>query len=299
LEGTNFVKKIILCIFLVSACSKKMTEPSQNIITNSTANVVYGEDGRIDFFETNDSDLQNMARSTVALIDPRHLIYDSVFDVYNLENAESSIPFCSTEKFQKQPKYADCSGSLVAPDIILTAGHCIQSTKDCANTKIVFDYTLKFQSEKLYSLPAKNVFSCQKIIAFSNLKNSSDFALIQLDRPALGRSPLELSTEQLKYKDPLMLIGHPMGLPTKFTLNGVVRSLIPEHYFTASLDAFSGNSGSAVFDQNTKKIVGVLVRGESDFDKKNGCYLAKHCDENGCRGEDVTRISEVLKYWGQ
>ncbi len=290
------MKKIILALVFLSACSKQKNIPKDFQKTNTDSNVVYGEDGRLDYFEMKNPELQNMARSTVAFINPRHLIYDSVFNIYNFENAEVSVMFCSTEKFQKQPKFADCSGSLVAADIVLTAGHCVQNAKDCANTKIVFDYSLDSASKKLNSLPADDVYSCQKIIAFSNIKNSTDFALIQLDRPAIGRKPLEFSTAELTDKDSLMMIGHPMGLPTKFTMNGMVRSLIPEHYFTASMDAFSGNSGSAVFDQNTKKIVGVLVRGESDFDKKNGCYVAKQCDENGCRGEDVTRVREILKY---
>ena len=289
------MKKIILSAFFIFGCAK---ENNHQLFqqTSADSNVVYGQDGRIDFFAMNDPQLKNMARSTVAFIDSRHLVYDSVFNVYNLENAEASVSFCSTEKFQRQPKFADCSGSLIARDLVLTAGHCIKDPDDCRKTKIVFDYTLDTVSKNLNRLRADDVYTCKKIIASSNSKNSTDFALIQLDRPAAGRSPLELSSKPLTYQDPLMLIGHPMGLPTKFTMNGKVRSLIPEHFFTASLDAFSGNSGSAVFDQNTKKIVGILVRGESDFDRRNGCYVAKQCDENGCRGEDVTRISEVLKY---
>jgi V8-like Glu-specific endopeptidase len=61
------------------------------------------------------------------------------------------------------------------------------------------------------------------------------------------------------------------------------------------LDAFQGNSGSSVFNQKTRQIVGVLVRGEQDYERQNGCYVAKVCGENDCRGEDVMRISEIRK----
>ena len=57
-----------------------------------------------------------------------------------------------------------------------------------------------------------------------------------------------------------------------------------------------GNSGSAVFNQNTYEIIGVLARGDQDFSRQNSCYVAKVCDEDDCRGEDITRISVIKKY---
>ncbi len=292
------MKKIILISLLITSCSvqKNLNDYKHD---PKVAKVVYGNDDRTDLFDVTDVELKILAKSTVAFIDQRHLIYDSIFDIYNLENAEPTLPFCKTEKFVNQPRWADCSGSLIAEDIVLTAGHCVSKSEDCKNMKIVFDYALDEKNKHLNSITGKNVYSCQKILAFKNEKNGSDFSVIQLDRPATDRTPLKFSDKPLDYKDALMIIGHPEGFPTKFTMNGKVRSLIPETYFTATLDAFSGNSGSAVFDQTAKKIVGVLVRGEHDYDKKNGCITAKLCDETGinnCRGEDVTRISEFLKY---
>lgn len=289
------MKIIILGLLFLVACSPQ--KPSISFEqTLTTSNVVYGEDGRKDLSEINDPQLIEMARSTVAFMDSKDLVYDSVFNKYNFENAEPTLPFCTTEKFRNQPRWADCSGTLISEDRILTAGHCVPTAKDCAQAKIVFDYAIMTGEKSVASISGDNVFSCKKVIAFSNLKLDTDFAIIQLDRPVEGRKPLEFSTAELTFKNQLLLIGHPEGLPTKITFNGKIRSLIPAHYFTASLDAFSGNSGSAVFDQDTKKIVGVLVRGERDYDRKNGCYVAKQCDEDGCRGEDVTRISEVLKF---
>ena len=289
------MNKYIISFLFLAACSQ---QPSESIVSTSdtSTNVVYGEDGRKDLSEITDPQLLQMARSTVAFMDAKDLVYDSVFNKYNFENTEPTLPFCTTEKFRNQPHWADCSGTLIAEDLILTAGHCVPTNKDCAQAKIVFDYSIPTGQKNVNTISGDNVFSCKKVVAFSNLKLDTDFAIIQLDRPVVGRKPLEFSTTELTYKSPLMLIGHPEGLPTKITFNGKVRSLIPDHYFTASLDAFSGNSGSAVYNENTKKIVGILVRDQRDYERKNGCYIAKQCDENDCRGEDVTRISEVLKF---
>ena len=44
---------------------------------------------------------------------------------------------CPDERFAAQPANADCSATLIAPDIMLTAGHCINS---CGDSRFVFDY---------------------------------------------------------------------------------------------------------------------------------------------------------------
>ncbi len=258
--------------------------------------VIYGNDDRLDYTEVADQDLRDMARSTVALIDNDHLVYDSVFDKFNLEHENSGITLCGTEKFRKQPLWAHCSGTLVAPDLIITAGHCVENARDCKNTKFVFDYTEFEKNMVMTAFPAANVYGCKEIIHTTQNKNGADFAIVRLERDVKGRPPLAISERAVTYHDAVMMIGHPAGMPTKFTMNGKVRNLLPENYFAISIDAFSGNSGSGIFDQATHKIVGVLARGENDYERENGCYFSKKCDEDGCRGEDVTKVSEIIKF---
>ena len=285
---------ILLTILMaLSACGytkkpKKMSSAHEN-------QIIYGDDGRKDYFEVSDLKLLTMARSTVALIDIQNLKYQPQNGVYNfVGNIEFQM--CLTEKFLNQPKIAFCSGTLIAPDLVLTAGHCIENAKDCNSTRLVFDYKLLNARSQISSVPAENVFKCAEIIQTTQSKNAADFAIIRLEKVAIGREPMQFSDRELTSHDSLMLIGHPAGLPTKFTMNGQVRNLIPDEYFTASLDSFSGNSGSAVFDQSTGLIVGVLSRGGQDYERKNSCYVAKACAENDCRGEDVTRALVVKKY---
>src|SRR5690606_16809522 len=55
-------------------------------------------------------------------------------------------------------------------------------------------------------------------------------------------------------------------------------------------------SGSPVLNASTHEVEGILVRGEIDFVYKNGCLASKRCDQNACRGEDVTLITHTLPY---
>jgi V8-like Glu-specific endopeptidase len=287
----------LLIVLFFSSCQNK-TEPANPILTSATSSqgVIYGADNRVDLNDVSDLALKQLARSTVALFSTDQLVYDSVFDQYNFENPDLSITLCSSEKFRKQPTWAFCSGSLIEPDLILTAGHCVRDKRDCKETKFIFDYDFKTDGASMNSAPGKNVFSCREIVYTTDQKNAADFALIRLDREVIERKPLVLAAQDVQLNDHLMLIGHPAGWPTKITTNGKVRSLINDNFFVASIDSFSGNSGSSVFDESTHEIIGVLARGEVDYERQNACYVSKVCAEDSCRGEDITRVSVIRKF---
>ncbi len=62
----------------------------------------------------------------------------------------------------------------------------------------------------------------------------------------------------------LYVIGHPSGLPTKVADGAQVCTQKGTH-FSANLDTYGGNSGSAVFNAKTNEVVGILVRGANDY----------------------------------
>lgn len=290
---------VIFGSFAITSCQQSREKSFFKPQENQNQNVVYGTDDRKDYRDVTDPQLRELARSTVALISKEHLIYDDVFDVFHFEKPDGSLPLCSEEPFNNQSTWAFCSGSLIAPDLILTAGHCVFDQKSCQKARFVFDYKLEGRENKIDLVKAENVFSCQEIIYSTETRNAADFALIRLDREVANRTPLELSDKEVTFQDKLMLIGHPAGYPTKFAFNGVARRMTNDQYIVAEIDAFTGNSGSSVFDQTTHKIVGVLARGEADYERKNKCLVAKVCGKEGCRGEDVTRIDVVKKYLPQ
>ena len=87
-------------------------------------------------------------------------------------------------------------------------------------------------------------------------------------------------------------MGHPSGLPLKFANGAQVKDTSNASYFVANLDTYGGNSGSPVFNEDDGTVEGILVRGDTDFVRDNGCFISNVCPTTGCRGEDVTRTTE-------
>lgn len=263
-----------------------------------SSHVIYGSDGRLDLYQVSDDALKRLADSTVALVNNNQLTTQGNQVVIAGDNYGTRYGLCTTEKFREQNSSAFCSGSLVGEDTIITAGHCIQSAADCQNTSFVFGYAVKNSSVLPSTVAAGEVYRCKSIIKQVLKGAGADFAVIQLDRKVTNHAVLPLRTSgEAAVGDQLVVIGHPAGLPTKITTGGKVRSIANAEFLVASVDTYGGNSGSAVFNARTGFIEGILVRGETDFVRSPaGCVISNVCTEEGCRGEDITRISVVRSF---
>ena len=255
--------------------------------------VVYGEDNRADVYETRNELFLRLARSTAAMI-PNTSLRSTGSGMQIAGRTMAQRGFCATERFSDQPTAAMCSGFLVAPNLLVTAGHCIQSAANCAANKWVFDYKMTDARTAPSMMASENVYSCKRVIStVLEGGNGNDYAIIELDRAVVGRAPLAVrKTGRVAVGTEIVVIGHPTGLPTKVTDGAKVRSLSSQ-YFVANLDTYGGNSGSAVFNAKTGVVEGILVRGENDYVTQAGCKATNYCPENGCRGEDVTFITNV------
>lgn len=264
--------------------------------------VVYRYDSRVEASESLNPFYRELSHSTAAMIDLKHI--EEKEDGVNFKDVYSLSEFfnvCPTERFAQQPALANCSGFLVGPDLLLTAGHCVvPSSKggdQCETFAWVFDYRVgEFKKE---NFPSENVYRCKEVLEHElNSILKTDFALIRLDREVKDRAPLTVRTAgKIELGADLMMIGNPSGLPTKIADGATVRQNSHPEFFTTDLDAFGGNSGSAVFDAQTGVVEGILVRGAKDYQRSAyGCYVVNLCSDLapfGCDGESVTRVTSV------
>lgn len=290
----------LVCLVTLISSSPAFAEQKQKQDSNN--DVIYGADDRLDVYQVQNPVTLKLVDATVGIFPKADLVQDPS-NADNLkyvgETFAQSYQLCANEPFREQPSAAVCSGTLVGPDLILTAGHCIDSQQECNDSVFAFGYHMKSENDSARVVAKKDVYRCSSIVARKQEFDGEDWAVIRLDRMVTDHTPLSVQHDsKLSQNDPVFVIGHPAGLPTKVAGGAKVRAFENNKaYFVANLDTYGGNSGSAVFNANTGLIEGILVRGETDFvyNRRQQCRESNKCSDNSCRGEDVTKISAVLK----
>ena len=200
------------------------------LAANAASKAIYGADDRKEYFEV-PKEIQARADAVVSLWDESKVLRNQSGDfllsgrpfaekVFNREGGK----LCDSEPFRSQPIGAECSGTLVGEDLVMTAGHCINTQQDCDGMRIVFDFNIKRRGgEATTIVPASSVYLCSSIVAAKNEEvpgaasqagKTLDYAIIRLDRKVTGRKPLPINRNGgLKDGSPLFAIGHPAGLP--------------------------------------------------------------------------------------
>lgn len=263
--------------------------------------VLYGDDDRIDAYRAQ-APLRALAASTAGLFYARSVSVEEEGRSLRLATRPygPTLGLCAEEPFWDQRAGPFCSAFLVGPDLALTAGHCVTHQLSCEEIYVVFDFAAGRDGDPgPQSVPAASAYRCRKLLQRVFENKGVDYSLLRLDRPVTGRSPLCLDRDGgPRAGEPLFVIGHPAGLPTKVAGGARVLDDSPPGHFVADLDTYGGSSGSAVFNAATGLVEGILVRGEDDFEERGGCRVSRRCVEgSGCRGEEVSRASAVAP-WG-
>jgi V8-like Glu-specific endopeptidase len=269
---------------------------------------IYGADDRLDYYAAS-PEWRKPADSTAALFPAGSVKPDGTLFLFNHGQVDY---LCPGERFANQPKGPSCTGSLVAPDIIMTAGHCFStpacvdkwneaecapiSVEKCAKTKFVFGYAIKTADVMPTSVPPEEVYDCGGIIAMK-LDDTHDFAFVRLNKPVANHSPLQLNRGAgIAAGSSVVTIGYPNGTPEKVTGGAKVRNVSDPEFFVTDLDAFKGNSGGPVFNAATHLVEGIVVSGEKNFVQVGDCMVAKVFPQNEGIGTFIQKISVMLPF---
>jgi hypothetical protein len=284
---------------------------------------VYGTDDRQEVFTITDPERRRQAESVAALVLRGSIQEETIAKKqwfrlrghsFNelIRQSRNGLPLCrDKERFWNQPVVAYCSGALVAKNVILTARHCFDEQKFTAdNVRFVFGFRMVEGGGVRTAIPAHDVYKAKEVIArgASGDGEGADWVLVRVEAmapvepPAKERSALPvrvydpsapIADQKIGDKADLYIIGHPVGLPQKYAAGANVKTNGQKAVFTATLDAYGGNSGSPVFDVSNQ-IVGLLVRGAPDFVKNpdGRCIASQIYPTTGKDGEVCVRAAE-------
>jgi len=272
---------------------RQFDDKSLLVALKAQQKVIYGTDDRVDAFEVPAGPNRDDLDSVVALFRA-----NAITDNGNGTSTLSTVNFgaaqglCTQERFRTQPTGAFCSGFLVAPDLVATAGHCINSG-NVTTVRFVFGFRMRDATTAETVISNSEIYRGVSIVGHQLVNDGPDWAVVRIDRAVTNHRIVQLRrTGKVGDSQAVHVIGHPSGLPMKFAGGAAVRDNANAAFFVANLDTYGGNSGSPVFNSLTHEVEGVLVRGEADFVEQGGCQISLVCPTTGCRGEDCTRVTE-------
>lgn len=263
--------------------------------------VIYDINNLIPVNEDDENPFMKDAKCVVAMISKANLTKNSAGDyIIRPKGLYKSIyNLCETERFVNEPVVAQCSGFSISKDKIVTAGHCVNKN-NFRDFYFVFDFIVDSDGNYFKKYSANKVYEATEFIAGSE-QNGEDFAVLKVDKPIPTFRIPRIDRNNVLSSDNLFhVIGSPCGIPLKLATNANLRNNTNPLFFTITSDTYGGNSGSPVFNSETHAITGILVRGEDDFRRmpleSGRCSISLVCPFNGCKGEDVSRISQVYNY---
>ncbi|GJM18647.1 MAG: hypothetical protein DHS20C14_08600 [Phycisphaeraceae bacterium] len=250
--------------------------------------VIYGADDRREVYEYDvlDPTLRAMSEACAVVVSASS-VFDNGDGTYTLSTSpwtSAGGTLCAEEPFRGQPAVGFCSSFLVGPDIITTAGHCVDAGDVSSGVAFVFGFQLNDEDETGPTIvPADWVYFGTSIIN-QVLSGGDDHSVVQLDRPVVGITPVPIRrTGVVPTGTPLAVIGHPQAILKKIAGGAEVKAN-QTGFFQSNLDTYGGNSGSMVVNLNTYEVEGILVRGAPDFTTVGGCVVSNQVPDTGNTG---------------
>lgn len=263
--------------------------------------IIRPPDDRTDYFASS-AMLQGIGDSVCAFVSTDMLTDngDGTFAINAGTLAGDFNPLCAGERFADQPTAANCTATLIAPDVLVTAGHCLDDngTRIDLNTfYCVFDYAVRQQGVNPSTFTTDQVYRGAEVLGLVNVADTpNDWAVVKLDRAVTGRTPVAVrSSGSVTVGQSVVAIGFGAGLPIKFSGNATVQSIV-ENGFEADFDIIAGNSGGPIVDAATGVIEGVLSSDLAidDYHQEGACFKATVCPGDAICTEGFTSLASVM-----
>src|SRR3989344_6363600 len=154
---------LISLIFFFGLYSAQANFSAKPFSKRFAPQTVYGDDDRQDVYACTNPLMKKLAHSTAGQIPVKNLV--QIGDLYTIQAptmAENGL--CKSERFSNQLQATDCSGFLVGPDILVTAGHCVLDISECSSFRWIFDYANETEEKSQFILNKDQVFHCTEIL---------------------------------------------------------------------------------------------------------------------------------------
>lgn len=264
---------------------------------------IIGADNRREWYEETHPTLRSLGQSTAALLDRRTQWLQMEKGIAFFTKLTPTVgewgKYCPSEKYAEQLSAAECTGFLVGSDLIATADHCLPM--GCENLDVIFDYLNEGPGALASPSPP---YRCLRVLERSK---EEDWAIIQLDRVPPNRKIFSARAKgQPELGTKVVVMGYPHGMPLKIADDATVQAnsfAEAEIFLEASLDVFSGNSGSPVLNAKTFEVEGILTVAFGEFEEN----AEKNCNTLRTYPEPkeatlpwavrTSRFRSALPYW--
>lgn len=222
---------------------------------------------------------QRLADTSAALVYAHRLRFQRGCPLREAPTLGQAKQLCPGERFAAQPSWALCSGTLIDRDLVLTAAHCLgadpgRAAERCGRIRIVFGYHAAV-GDAAPDPDTDDVYACRRVAAYHRDPgdpDAADFAIVQLDRPVVGRAPAPVTRRPVEAGDTLTAAGYGAGLPLKIQTAAVLAAHGPG--ILTSTNSFGGDSGGGLYDA-AGDLVALHLAGAFDWRFDRRCTRAR------------------------